>query len=64
MGAAVKERALPDDYPVYYGYLYVADGKVVTSDIEGTIRDLKRLLKAAVITNCDIVGRHLEARIA
>jgi hypothetical protein len=53
----LKERVLPDDYPVYYDYLYVADGKVVRSDIQGTIRHLKRDLNAKEIKSCDIVGR-------
>lgn len=60
----LNERTLPDDYPVYGGYLYVADGKVVMCDLmEGTIKDLKRDLRsfykmeAKVITTCDIAGR-------
>jgi hypothetical protein len=50
---------LDDDYPVYYGYAYVADGKVVSSDIKGTVRDLKRDLKATEIRRCDMGGRNL-----
>jgi len=38
----VSERVLEDDYSVFYDYLYVADGKVIISDIQGTVRDLKR----------------------
>ena len=36
---------LPDNYPVYWDYLYVCDGKVICSDIQGTIADLKRDLR-------------------
>ena len=53
----IKERVLSDDYPVFAGYAYVADGEVVESDISGTVADLKRLLKATEIKNCDIFGR-------
>ena len=57
-----KEKELPDDYKVRYDYLYVADGKVVRSDIQGTIRDLRRNLEsrgisAKEITTCDIFAR-------
>lgn len=55
----LKERVLPDDYPTYPGYCYVADGKVVISDIKGTVQRLKLYLKANEIRNCDIVGREL-----
>jgi len=54
----LDEHPLPDDYPVFGSYLYVADGKVVRSDLHGSdIRHLKHLLGAKVITNCDIFGR-------
>lgn len=60
--SALNERVLPDDYPVYAGYLYVADGNVIESDIEGTVKRLKACLSAAVITNCDIYGRQAIAK--
>jgi hypothetical protein len=59
----LKEPVLEDNYPVFIDYLYVCDGKVVRSDVEGTVADLKRdlrnyfKLEAKVITRCDIVGR-------
>jgi len=59
----LNERELPNDDPVYIDYLYVCDGRVVRSDIQGTVDDLKRDLRdyynfnAIVITNCDIIGR-------
>lgn len=55
--ARLEEPLLPDDYPVYGDYLYVADGRVVRSDVFGTVRDLKRDTKAMEIRRCDIVGR-------
>lgn len=57
-----EERVLPDNYPVYFGYAYVADGKVISSDIQGTIADLKRDLNAKEITSCDIYGRAAKAQ--
>lgn len=53
----LKENVLPDDYPVYCGYLYVADGNVISSDIEGNVKRLKAYLGAKEIRNCDIFGR-------
>ena len=59
----LNENILPDDYPVYAGYLYVCDSKVIMSDVFGTIADLKRdlrsfyKLEAKEIRNCDIEGR-------
>lgn len=54
----LDEPILPDDYPVYAGYLYVADGKVI--EAPGcclTVLHLKQLLQVAEIRRCDIVGR-------
>lgn len=53
----LNERVLEDNYPVYWDYAYVADGKVVKSDIQGTVGDLKRHLNAIEIKNCDLSGR-------
>jgi hypothetical protein len=63
LGVGLNETELENDYPVYCDYLYVCDGKVVKSDVQGTIADLKRdlrshyKLEAKVITTCDIEGR-------
>ena len=57
------ETILSDDYPVYWNYLYVVDGRVRRSDIQGTVADLRRDLtkldgKPAVeIRRCDLVAR-------
>lgn len=56
----LNEPELTDDYPVYCGYLYIADGKLVSSDIEGNVRRLKNYLGAKVITRCDIPGRQAQ----
>ncbi|MBI2124459.1 hypothetical protein HYT92_01580 [Candidatus Pacearchaeota archaeon] len=59
----LNEHTLPDSYIVYPNYLYVCDGKVVRSDIEGTVADLKRdlrehfKLEAKEICSCDATGR-------
>lgn len=58
----LNEQELSPDYPVYWNYLYVADGKVIRSDVQGNIVTLKKDLKkqgisCEVITNCDIEGR-------
>lgn len=72
----LNEPVLADDYPVYVGYMYVVEFRpransgetwleVTTSDIEGTVADLKRKLEAAGqqrishIRRCDISGRNL-----
>lgn len=51
------ETVLPDEYPVYCGYLYVADGTAVSSDIRGTAADLKNYLNARELRRCDFVQR-------
>lgn len=58
----LNEQELPNDYPVHWDYLYVADGRLIVSDIQGTVLDLKRDLKkrglsCEVITSCDREGR-------
>jgi hypothetical protein len=57
----LDEPILPDDYPVYAGYAYVADGKPVSSPVEGTVARLKVVLGAAEIRRCDLVGREERA---
>jgi hypothetical protein len=70
LGVVLNETELENDYPVYWDYLYVCDGKVVKSDIQGTVADLKRdfrshyKLEAKVITTCDIEGRRKLAGIS
>ncbi len=57
-----EEYPLEDNYRVYPDYFYVADGKVIRSDITGTVAELRLDLNrrgwpAQVITNCDIFVR-------
>jgi hypothetical protein len=59
MAKEPNEPILEDAYPVYWDYLYVADGEVVRSDIQGTVADLKRDLKAKEIRRCDMYARDL-----
>lgn len=60
----LKEPILPDDYPVFAGYLYVADGKVISSDLHNTdVRHLRAYLRAKEIRRCDINGRAFAATL-
>jgi hypothetical protein len=66
-GIIEGEELLPDNYPVHWDYLYVVGdngGKVIRSDVKGTIADLKRDLKtlgmeAERIYSCNLVGRNI-----
>lgn len=58
----LDERELPNDYPVFFDYFYVVDGKPVRSPIQGKIKDLKKELGVKVINRCDIVGRNLHKK--
>jgi len=56
--ADLNEPELPDDYPIYGDYLYVADGKVVRSDWHGiTARQFKAREKVTTLCRCDMAGR-------
>ena len=54
-----SEQILHDDFPVYPTYWYLVDGEPKQSDIEGTVRDLKRVEKANEIRRCEAVKREL-----
>jgi hypothetical protein len=64
-GIKEGEYILSDDYPVYWGYTYVIDhegGKVVTSNIQGTVKRLKDYLlakgyKFESVYNCNFAAR-------
>lgn len=52
------ETVIPDDYPVYWDYIYIIDGKVFISDVKGTILTLKHdLLKQGKINSLDVEAR-------
>lgn len=58
----LNEPILPDDYPVYADYLYVADGIPIRSDWHGiTVAQFKRHIHADEIRRCDIAGRQSAA---
>lgn len=54
----LDEPILDDDYPVYFDYCYIADGKIILSNVRGTVKDLKRDIKATEIRRYDIFGRN------
>lgn len=61
------EGILPDDYPVYGNYLYVADGKVIMSDWHGvTVGYMKVKEGFKEVRRCNIYARKaaLEAKPA
>lgn len=59
METRLKERELPDDYPINAGYLYVVDGQAVTAIQTETVGSLKRRERVASVKSCDISGRNL-----
>jgi len=54
-----NENILPDNYPIYYGYLYLCDSIIVSSDICGEVIDLKRDTGCNEVRNCDFIERKL-----
>ena len=53
-----NEEILPDDYPVYGNYLYVADGKVIMSDWHDvTVGFMKRQEGFQEVRRCNIYAR-------
>ncbi len=62
MTTELNEPVLPDDYPVYWDYWYVADGKPIRSNVQGTVRELKADVKVSEIRRCDIAGRRRKAQ--
>lgn len=56
----LNEPVLPDDYPIYAGYAYVADGEVIISDWHGiTARQFKDAEGIVELRRCDLAGRGL-----
>lgn len=63
VAAELNEPVLADDYPIYGGYWYVADGRPVNSDWHGiTAREFKRRECVKELRRCDIVGRQRAAK--
>lgn len=61
----LNEPILPDEYPVYFGFFYVCDGKIIENPLFGdesvsiTVRELKARLPCSEVRRCDAVGRRL-----
>lgn len=55
-----SETVLDDSYPVFCDYLYIVDGRLTRSDVQGTVRDLRRDLKASEVRRFDVSARTLE----
>ena len=55
-----SETVLPDDYPVYLEYVYIADLKIIRSDLQGTVADLKIETGAKEIRRCDLFAKERE----
>lgn len=59
----LEEEVIPNNYPVFPGYFYIADGEVVQSMVQGTIKTLRADIltttgkKIKEFKKCDIVGR-------
>ncbi len=52
------ETVLPDDYPIYGDYLYVADGKLYRSDWHGiNVRQLRNREGFSEVRRCNIEAR-------
>ena len=59
-GVMNGERVLEDDYPIYGGYLYIVDERVIVSDYhEITVKKFKQLMNAKEIRNCNMGERNL-----
>ena len=54
-----SERILEDDYPVYLGYWYLADGEPRQFDagFSGCVEQLRKQWKCQEIRNCDLGAR-------
>jgi hypothetical protein len=56
----MKERVLPDDYPMYYGYYYLADNQVIQCNkFDFDVGRWKTTFKVKEIKSCDAAGRGL-----
>ena len=61
MRKELDEPILPDDYPIYGDYLYIADGKAIRSNWHDiTAREFKAREHIRELRRCDIVGRQIQ----
>jgi hypothetical protein len=56
-GILPGETVCEDEYPVYAGYIYVADGSPWMSPMTGTVADIKRRYGYSEIRRCELVKR-------
>ncbi len=59
-GLLESEYMLEDDFPVVKNRLYIIDGKIQKSDMNGDVSGLKARLNATEIASCDAHARSLE----
>lgn len=59
----LNEPVLEPNYPVNFGFWYVADGQPVQSEWQGTVSLLKRQIGAVEIRRCDIYGRRQRGEV-
>lgn len=57
-----EETLLPDDYPVYWDYLYWVDSRIERSDVQGTVGMLRTCIihdgrSAREVRRCDFLTR-------
>lgn len=65
MSTFPEECVLPDDYPIYGNYLYVADGNLYCSDYHGiTVGSLKRREGFKEVRRCNISARRAALKTA
>jgi hypothetical protein len=53
------EDILEDDYPIYFGYIYIFDGEILGSKVTCTVGDFKEMSGIKEIRRCEIVKRKL-----
>ena len=58
MTTSLDEPVLPDDYPIYGNYAYVADGRVIISNWHDiTAREFKLREGIRELRRCDMASR-------
>lgn len=57
-----SETVLDNDYPVHWDYVYIVDGVLVRSDVQGTVRDLKRDRNGLEVRRYDMAKRIEESQ--
>lgn len=56
-----SETILENDYPVQWDYIYIVEGKVFRSDVQGNVITLKRdLLSQNLISSMDVEVRRFD----